>query len=79
MGFPVWTKGNRKGSSGTYSEKGIKGGQELWDAIVMYVLVNVKRNRSSEWFQNLLKDITNGKLKIPKEYLQLLQIVNLPH
>ena len=60
-------------------KKELKGNQEFWDVIVMYVLVDVKRNRSSEWFQNLLKDITNGKLKIPKDYLQLFQITNLPH
>ena len=60
-------------------KKELKGEQELWDAIVMYVLVDVKQNRSYEWFHGLLKDITTGDLKIPKEYLQLFQIANLPH
>ena len=60
-------------------KKELKGEQEFWDALVMYVLGDVKRNRNSEWFHGLLNAITTGDLKIPKDYLQLFQIANLPH
>ena len=60
-------------------KKELKVDQEFWDALFTYVLGDVKRNRSSEWFHGLLNAITTGDLKIPKDYLQLFQIANLPH